>query len=62
MNPKWSPAMSSNTSANKKEEVSKVMERYKKEQLEAYIKELENEREVSYIWSNNALKKLNSRF
>jgi hypothetical protein len=54
--------MSSNTSANKKEEVSKVMERYKKEQLEAYIKELEHEPSASWVWSNNALKKLNSRF
>lgn len=62
MNPKWCPAMSSNTSANKKEEVSKAIERYKKEQLEAYIKELEREHELSYIWNNNALKKLNARF
>jgi len=54
--------MSSNTSANKKEEVSKIIEQYKKEQLEAYMKELEYEREASYIWSNNALKKLNARF
>jgi hypothetical protein len=59
MNPKFSPALSSNTSADKKAE---VMEQYKKEQMELYIKELEATNGLQFLWSNEALKKLNARF